>query len=429
MKANIPETNLKRVVIIGGGFGGLKLARKLLKSRFQVILIDKNNYHQFQPLFYQVATAGLEPSAIAFPFRKVFQGSKNIHIRITEVTSVNASENFITSSIGRINYDFLVLAMGADTNFFGNINIMKYAMPMKSVSEALGLRNKILENYEMALSTEDTEQQQALMNIVVVGGGPTGVEISGTLAEMKKHILPKDFPELNFNYMHVTLIEASLRVLNGMSDNASQKAEQYLEELGVHISTKTSVKDYDGNQVVLSDGNRINAKTLIWAAGVAGKKIDGIPAETLIGNNRIKVDRYNRVEGFENIFAIGDIAYMTEDAYPNGHPQVAQVSMQQADKLAVNLKNIQQGKFPIAFHYKNLGSMATVGRNLAVVDLPFIRFQGFFAWLVWMFVHLMSIVGIKNRLLIFINWAWNYATYDQSLRLIIHTKDANNSVK
>ncbi len=423
MKANIPETKNKRVVIIGGGFGGLKVAKELSKTNYQVVLIDKNNYHQFQPLFYQVATAGLEPSAISFPFRKVFQGNNNIHIRITEVTSVNTKENYLNTGIGKINYDYLVLAIGADTNFFGNQKIMTHALPMKSVSEALDIRNRVLENYEKALGTEDKEEQQALMNIVVVGGGPTGVEVSGTLAEMKEYILPKDYPELDFKFMQVSLVESSPKVLNVMSPEASAKATKYLEKLGVRLRTNTSVKDYDGNIVTLSDGTTLNSRTLIWAAGVTGNKMEGIPAETLIRNNRIKVDRQNRVEGLENIYAIGDIAYMTEEAYPNGHPQVAQVAIQQAEKLAKNFKNLLNNKALELFKYKDLGSMATVGKNLAVVDLPYIKFQGFFAWLVWMFIHLMSIVGAKNRILIFINWAWNYVTYDQSLRLIIRSKN------
>ncbi len=423
MKANIPETNQKRIVIIGGGFGGLKLVRELSKSDYQVVLIDKNNYHQFQPLFYQVATAGLEPSAIAFPFRKIFQGKQNINIRITEVTAVNVKENYVLTGIGKINYDFLVLAMGADTNFFGNEKIRTHAMPMKSVAEALDIRNRVLENYEKALGTIDKEEQQALMNIVVVGGGPTGVEVSGTLAEMKKHVLPKDYPELDFKFMQVSLIEASGKVLSVMSEAASAKAELYLKKLDVHIRTNTSVKDYDGKTVLLSDGTTLISKTLIWAAGVTCNKLEGIPPELLVRNGRIKVDSYNRIEGIGNIFAIGDIAFMTEETYPNGHPQVAQTAIQQATRLAKNLKNLSTNKALVHFHYKDLGSLATVGKNLAVADLPFVKFQGFFAWLVWMFVHLMSIVGIKNRIFIFINWAWSYVTYDQSLRLILRSKN------
>ena len=421
MKANIPESKQKRVVIIGGGFGGLKLARKLAKQDFQVVLLDKNNYHQFQPLFYQVATAGLEPSAISFPFRKVFQQLDNVFIRLVEVTAVNKEESLVESSIGDISYDFLVVAIGADTNFFGNANIAANSLPMKSIAEALAIRNKILQNYEDALSISDAREQQAYMNIVVVGGGPTGVEVAGTLAEMKKHILPKDFPELQFDKMQIHLLEASPKLLANLSEKSSEKSKKYLDALGVKVTLNARVKDYDGEHISMEDGSSINTKTLIWAAGVIANTLKGIPGEALVRGNRIKVDRYNKVEGCDNIFALGDVAFMTEEAYASGHPQVAQVAMQQGENLAQNLVRIAQGKELKPFAYKDLGSMATVGRNLAVVDLPFMKTQGFFAWLIWMFVHLMSIVGTKNRLLIFINWAWNYITYDQSLRLIIRT--------
>ena len=421
MKANIPESKQKRVVIIGGGFGGLKLARKLAKQDFQVVLLDKNNYHQFQPLFYQVATAGLEPSAISFPFRKVFQQLDNVFIRLVEVTAVNKEESLVESSIGDISYDFLVVAIGADTNFFGNANIAANSLPMKSIAEALAIRNKILQNYEDALSISDAREQQAYMNIVVVGGGPTGVEVAGTLAEMKKHILPKDFPELQFDKMQIHLLEASPKLLANLSEKSSEKSKKYLDALGVKVTLNARVKDYDGEHISMEDGSSINTKTLIWAAGVIANTLKGIPGEALVRGNRIKVDRYNKVEGCDNIFALGDVAFMTEEAYANGHPQVAQVAMQQGENLAQNLVRIAQGNELKPFTYKDLGSMATVGRNLAVVDLPFMKTQGFFAWLIWMFVHLMSIVGTKNRLLIFINWAWNYITYDQSLRLIIRT--------
>ncbi|HXC06855.1 MAG TPA: NAD(P)/FAD-dependent oxidoreductase [Bacteroidia bacterium] len=422
MKANIPDTSYKRIVIIGAGFGGLKLCRELADTDYQLVLIDKCNYHQFQPLFYQVATAGLEPSAISFPLRKAFQGKKNIHIRLGEVTAVNTKEHYITTSIGDIKYDFLVLAIGTDTNFFGNQRIMAQAMPMKSVSEALSIRNRILENYEQALCTTDKDEQQALMNIVVVGGGPTGVEVSGTLAEMKKHILPKDYPELNFDFMQVSLVEASPKLLSAMSAEASEKAKNYLEKLNVNVLVNKGVKDYDGNVVTLSDGSVLKSKTLIWAAGVIGNKLEGIAPDVLLPNNRIKVDPYNKVQGSDSIFAIGDIACMTNELYPKGHPQMAQPAIQQASLLAKNFKRMFYNQPLLPFHYKDKGSLATIGRNKAVADLPFIKFQGFIAWLVWMFVHLMSIVGIKNRLLIFINWAWNYVTYDQSLRLIIRPR-------
>lgn len=423
MKANIKETSQKRIVIIGGGFGGLKLARELTRSDYQVVLIDKNNYHQFQPLFYQVATAGLEPSAISFPFRKVFQKTKNIHIRIAQVLKITPESNHIFTSIGHINYDYLVMAIGTDTNFFGNAKMMEKAKPMKSVSEALALRNTILKNYENALIVEDPEVRKGLMNIVVVGAGPTGVEVSGTLAEMKKYVLPKDYPELDFEMMQVHLLEGSPRVLGTMSEAASEKAKQYLIDLGVNVSLNTRVKDYDGLTVYLQDGTTIQTNTLVWAAGVTGNTIEGLNPAVLERGNRIKVDRYNKVEGYANIFAIGDIAYMQEPKFENGHPQVAQVAIQQGNLLAKNLKNVLVNKPMKQFSYKDLGSMATIGRNKAVADLPKIKFQGFFAWLIWMFVHLMSIVGIKNRLLIFINWAWNYVTYDQSLRLIIEQKN------
>jgi NADH dehydrogenase len=422
MKANIKETSQKRIVIIGGGFGGLKLARQLSGADYQVVLLDKNNYHQFQPLFYQVATAGLEPSAISFPFRKIFQKAENIHIRIAQVLKVIPEQNQIFTSIGSIDYDYLVIAVGTDTNFFGNQKMMDKAQPMKSVAEALSLRNTILKNYENALLVENLEVRKGLMNIVVVGGGPTGVEVSGTLAEMKRYVLPKDYPELDFDLMQVHLLEGSPRVLGTMSDKASDKAKKYLLELGVNVSLNARVKDYDGLTVFLEDGKTIRANTLVWAAGVTGNKIEGLNPAVIVRTNRIKVNSYNKVEGYNNIYAIGDIAYMTNAQYPNGHPQVAQVAIQQGELLAKNLKGQLKNKTFKAFSYKDLGSMATIGRNKAVADLPKVKFQGFFAWLIWMFVHLMSIVGIKNRLLIFINWAWNYVTYDQSLRLIIEPK-------
>jgi NADH dehydrogenase len=422
MKANIKETDQKRIVIVGGGFGGLKLARELLHSDYQVVLIDKNNYHQFQPLFYQVATAGLEPSAISFPFRKIFQKAKNIHIRIAQVLRIHPDTNQIFTSIGTVNYDYLVIGIGTDTNFFGNTKIMEKAIPMKSVSEALTLRNTILKNYENALIVEDNEVREGLMNIVVVGAGPTGVEVSGTLAEMKKYVLPRDYPELDFKMMQVHLLEGSARVLGTMSEAASEKSKKYLTELGVNVMLNARVKDYDGLTVFLDDGKSIRTNTLVWAAGVTGNKIDGLNPEVITKSNRIKVDTFNKVEGYSNIFAIGDIAIMIEPSYPKGHPQVAQVAIQQGHLLAKNLKNILADKQMQPFTYKDKGSLATVGRNKAVADLPKIKFQGFFAWIVWMLVHLMSLVGIKNRIFTFINWAWSYVTYDQSLRLIIEQK-------
>ena len=423
MTPNIPKTDQKRVVIVGAGFGGLALARQLSKREdLQIVLIDKNNYHQFQPLFYQVATAGLEPSSISFPLRKIFQSKKNVHIRVTQVTRILPEANSIETSLGAIEYDYLVLSMGADTNFFGMKNIMDYAMPMKSVSEALAIRNRMLQNFEDALSAESLEEKLGLMNVVIVGGGPTGVEISGTLAEMKRHILPKDYPELNFDSMQIYIFESSAEVLEVMSDEASAKARKYLEELGVNLRLGIRITDFDGKYAYTNTGDRLRTNNLIWAAGVKANTLDGIPAQAMGRGGRLKVNRFNQIEGFANIFSVGDGALMIEEKYPNGHPQLAQAALQQGEFLAKNLVRMMSGQEPKPFVYKDLGSMATIGRNLAVVDLPFWKFQGFFAWLTWMFVHLFSIVGVKNRLLIFINWFWNYITYDQSLRLIIKPK-------
>jgi NADH dehydrogenase len=423
MPLNIPQTNQKKVIIIGAGFGGLQLAQSLAgDSDFQVVLIDKNNYHQFQPLFYQVATAGLEPSAISFPLRLAFHNHPNVHVRVASVNKIITETNTIETDLGELQYDYLVLAIGADTNFFGNKNIQEKALPMKSVGEALGLRNRLLENFEKALVSDNQEDRVGLMNVVVVGGGPTGVEVSGTLAEMKIHVLPKDYPELDFDLMQIHIIESGAELLGPMSKNAQIKSKEYLEQLGVNVRLSTRVTDFDGEFVYINDGTTIRTNNLVWAAGVKANAIEGINPEVLVRGGRMKVNRYNQVEGYENIFALGDVAFMTEDKYPNGHPQVAQPAIQQGKLLAKNLRKLIRGNALTEFFYKDLGSMATVGRNLAVVDLPFWRFQGFFAWLTWMFVHLIAIVGVKNRLLIFINWLWNYVTYDQSLRLIIRAK-------
>ena len=423
MEPNIPDTSQKRIVIVGAGFGGLALSQKLANRDVQIVLIDKNNYHQFQPLFYQVAMAGLEPSSISFPLRKIFQHKKNVHIRITGVTKVTPEENKIETELGEIRYDYLVLATGAGTNFFGMKNMIDNAIPMKSVSEAIYLRNRVLQNFEDALTTKDTETREGLMNIVVVGGGPTGVEVSGTLAEMKKIILPKDYPELDFNLMKIYLFESSPEVLEVMSDDASAKGKEYLERLGVIVKTGVRITDFDGQFAYTSTNEKIRTHNVVWAAGIKGNAVDGFVPETYGRGARMKVNAFNQVEGFDNIFAVGDIAIMSGDEkFPNGHPQVAQPAIQQGKLLAKNILKIMRGENPVPFEYKDLGSMATVGRNLAVVDLPFWKFQGAFAWYVWMFVHLMSILGIKNKVMVFINWLWSYVTYDQSLRLIIKPK-------
>jgi NADH:ubiquinone reductase (H+-translocating) len=423
MNPNIPETNQKRVVIVGAGFGGLVFAQKLAKQNFQIVLIDKNNYHQFQPLFYQVAMAGLEPSSISFPLRKIFQHMPNVHIRITKVNAVDTSKQSITTDLGEISYDYLVLGLGTDTNFFGMQNMMDKAIPMKSVSEAIFLRNRVLQNLEDALTTQDPLEREGLMNMVVVGGGPTGVEVSGTLAEMKKIILPKDYPELDFNLMKIYLFESSPEVLEVMSDQASAKGKEYLEKLGVIVKNGVRIVDFDGEYAYTSTDEKIRTNNVVWAAGVKANAITGFSPEIFGRGGRIKVNEFNQVEGFQNVFALGDLALMISDAdFPNGHPQMAQPAIQQGKLLALNFTKIINKQNPKAFKYKDLGSMATIGRNLAVVDLPFWKFQGTFAWYVWMFVHLMSILGVKNKILIFINWLWNYITYDQSLRLIIKPK-------
>jgi len=413
----------KRVVIVGAGFAGLTLAKKLPSKYFQVVLLDKNNYHQFQPLLYQVATAGLEPSSISFPLRKIFQKRKNVLIRIAEVNSVDTKGNLVQTSIGDIRYDYLVLANGAETNYFGMEDLHQNTFSMKSVSEALLLRNTLLQNYELALTSKTAEERSALLNIVIVGGGPTGVELAGAIAEMKNKILPKDYPELNFGQMKVYLVEAAQRLLNGMSEASGKKVEGYLTGLGVHLQTGTSVKNYNGLAVSLSNGNTLYSRCLIWAAGVKGAALKGLPDASVLSNKRILVDDFNRVIELRNVFAIGDVAVMNSGVYLKGHPQVAPVAIQQAALLAKNLLNVEQQRGLEPFVYRDKGSMATVGRNLAVAELGKIKMKGFFAWVVWMMVHLMSIIGVKNRLFILINWVWQYVTYDQSLRLIIRPSE------
>lgn len=418
-----------KVVIIGAGFGGLKLARKLNnKPGFEVFLIDRFNYHQFQPLFYQVATAGLDASNISFPLRKVFQKSKNVRVRLAVLEKVIPGENKIVTDAEEIIYDVLVLATGADTNFFGNAQIAGNAFPMKSTVEALQLRYRLLQNFETALTISDSTALQRLMNIVVVGGGPTGVEVSGALAEMKKYVLPKDYPELDFTKMNIYLLEGAGKTLAAMSEKSSRQSQKYLERLGVKVMTNALVKEYDGNNVHLNNGEQISTGTVIWAAGIKGNIPTGIDKSLIARGNRVKTDRYCRVIGYNNIYAIGDLAYMETPKYPNGHPQVAPVAMQQADLLAGNFKLIERKSNPEShyeFEYRDKGSMATVGRNLAVVDVPKpkLHFGGFMAWMIWMGLHLMLILGVKNRFFVFSNWLYNYFTYDQNLRLIFREFD------
>ncbi len=420
MQLNIPKTSQKRIVIVGAGFAGLTLARKISKHKnFQVVLVDKNNYHQFQPLFYQVAIAGLEPSSIVFPLRKAFQKSKNVFIRVTKVLNVRPESNEIETEIGILNYDFLVVATGADTNWFGNEVVRANAIPMKSVSEALFIRNTLFDDFEKAV-VEGTElARQQFLDIVIVGGGPTGVEVAGALGEMKKHILAKEYPDFDPSEMDIHLMHGGERLLNTMSEQASAKAEQFLKDLNVTVHMKSRVTNYDGETVTCADGFSIKSKKVIWAAGIAGNVLPGLPTAAAVRGNRLKVNEFNQLDGSENIFIVGDVAFQTEEKFPDGHPQVAQVAIQQANLLAKNLPKISEKQPAVPFKYRDLGSMATIGRHRAVADLPGFKIQGAFAWFVWLFIHLFAILGMKNKVIIFINWVWNYLTYDQSLRLVI----------
>lgn len=421
MSVNIPETAKKRIVIIGAGFAGLKFAKKLVGSGYQIVLIDKNNYHQFQPLFYQVASSGIEPSSILFPLRKIFQKRKDIYIRVAEVHSIDTTRKKLHTSLDVVWYDYLVIATGVNSNFFGMKSLEQYTIPMKSISEAMSLRNRILSNLEKAVTLFDQyeDEKKALLNVVVVGGGPTGVEIAGAIAEMKNFVLPKDYPDLNLDLMQISLIEGSPSLLASMSKHASEKSLFYLKRLGINVHLNARVTDYDGKVLRLGNGELMNTQLVIWAAGISGVVPPGIPEEAIGRSRRMLVNEYNQLHGFEDIFAIGDASVMSTADYPNGHPQVAQVAIQQGTNLAKNFKAMRKKGTLKPFKYTDRGSMATIGRNRAVADLPFLKFSGFIAWLTWMFVHLMAIVGVKNRVLIFINWMWSYMTYDQSLRLIL----------
>lgn len=423
MTINIPNTDQKRIVVIGAGFGGLAFAQKMAKQNVQIVLIDKNNYHQFQPLFYQVAMAGLEPSAISFPLRKVFQKKKNVFIRVTELQRVDIQKQEIQTELGPLSYDALIIGTGVDSNYFGNEELAQKTIPMKSVSEALYLRNRILADYEKALVTPDYEERQGLIDIVIVGGGPTGVEVAGALAEMKQYILPKDYVELDSHEVDIYVVQGADCLLKGMSENASNGAEKFLKELGVKVKLNTRVVGYDGDYVSMNDGTKIRSKKVIWAAGVKGRKILGLPDDFYNRSTRLIVDKQCKIVGTNNIFALGDIAAMQSEELPYGHPQLAQVALQQGKFLAKHLLSILKNECQKTFIYKDLGSMATIGRNRAVVDLPRFKFKGFFAWMVWLFVHLFSILGVKNKVMVFINWMSNYMTYDQSLRLIIRPKN------
>ena len=423
MKANIERTDNKRIVIVGGGLGGLELAFKLVDDDYQVVLVDKNNYHQFPPLIYQVASGGLEPSSISFPFRRLFQGKKDFFFRMAKVESVNTDKKTIKTTVGEIDYDYLVLAFGAKTNFFGNKDIEATTLPMKSVSEAMRLRNTILRNLELALTEEDPARKQALMNIVVVGGGASGVEIAGAVAEMKKNIIARDYPDLDSSQMHIYLVNAVDRLLSAMDPVSSKRAERDLKELHVHIRQPQFATEYKDGILKTSAGLEIPTQTVIWVSGICANTVEGFPAESIGHAGRFLTNRFCRVKGVKDVYAIGDVSLVEGDEeYPLGHPQLAQVAMQQAKTVAKNFKAMSKGKELKPFKYKNLGVMATIGRNHAVAEISGKKFGGFPAWALWLVVHLRTILGVKNKTFILLNWVWNYINYKQSLRLILKAK-------
>ena len=414
---NIPEVDLPRIVVIGSGFAGLKFSNKIDSSKYQIVLIDRNNYHTFQPLLYQVASSGLEPDSIVYPIRKIVKGKKNFFFRIAETQKIDTEQKTIHTSIGEIPYDHLVIATGATSNYFGMENIEKYSMPMKSVVEALNLRSLIIQNFEEAINTDDIKERERLMNFVIVGAGPTGIELAGALSELRRFILPADYPDLDIRRMQIHIVEANDRVLASMSKKASMKSEKYLKKAGINIWLNTHVKDFNGATVV-TDKRNFESNTVIWAAGIEGCSPEAINIEKTRGK-RILVDEFNCIKNVEDVYAIGDIAQIESEKYPKGNPMLASVASQQGAQLAHNFNRIARKKKMRPFVYKDKGSMATVGRNKAVVDLPFLQFGGFFGWITWMFVHLMLLVDFRSRLIVFTNWMWRYFNYDRGTRLII----------
>jgi NADH dehydrogenase len=429
MEQHFPKGNKTRIVIIGGGFGGIELAKRLNNKNVEVLMIDRHNYHTFQPLLYQVATGGLEADSIAFPLRKIFKGQKNLTFRVTKAERILPEKNILDTTIGTIEYDHLVIATGSTSNFFGQDEIEHNAMPMKSIPEALNLRSLLLQNLEAAQIVTDPVLEAELLNFVVVGGGPTGVETAGAIAELKKHVLKNDYPDLDLNKVNIYLIEGSPELLGVMSVQAQRKSQDFLKELGVTVMLNSRVQSYDGKLLKLVDGRNISTSSVIWSAGVKGVVPDGLDRASIVRGNRLKVNEINCVEGYHNIYAIGDVSAMITTEFPNGHPGVAPTAIQQGKLLAGNLLNIIDNKPTRNFKYFDKGSMATVGRNRAVVDLHKIRFQGIFAWFTWMFVHLMTLVGFRNKLVVFVNWVWSYFSYDRGTRLIIRPFFRENSIR
>lgn len=428
MKAmNIPKIDKPRIVVVGCGFAGLKFCKKIDGGKYQVVLIDKRNYHTFQPLLYQVASSGLEPDSIVYPIRKIFKGKRNFFFRMGNTEKIDLVSKIVHTSIGTVNFDYLVLATGAASNFFGMKDIKQYALPMKDVVEALNLRSKIIENFEQALNTTDLKERQRLMNFIIVGGGPTGIELAGALAELKEHVLPNDYPDLDIRRMQISIVEANGRVLKGMSEEASERAEKYLRTRDVNIYLQQRVKSYDGNTVRTGDFD-LEANTVIWAAGIKGKFPKGIQKDAVLPGNRIAVDEFNRVKGEDQVYAIGDVACISSEQYPKGNAMLASVAEQQGHQLAKNFNRFSAGQKMNPFNYKDKGTMATIGRNRAVVDLPFMKIGGIIGWYIWMFVHLMLLVDFRNRLIVFFNWAWSYINYDKGTRVIIRKFNKKASV-
>lgn len=414
----------EKILIVGGGFAGLKLAETLNNKNKKVIVIDKVNHHMFQPLFYQVACGRIEPSNISFPFRKIFQRSRNVQYRMTEVEKIIPEENKVVTEDAVFSYDKLIIATGCKTNFFGNAKMENLAFGMKNTQEAIAIRNHVLMTFEK-LIIEKSRSDDGNWNIVIVGSGPTGVELAGAFAEMKKEILPRDYPNMNFDHLNIILVSSTEKPLSVMSTEAQEKSEEYLKQLGVKFMSGERVTDYDGDKVILASGKEIPANNVIWAAGVTGNVIPGLNPEILV-NNRYKTDRFNKIQGYNNIFAIGDIAYMETPKYPKGHPQVANVAINQGKNVGKNLLRKSEKDW-VEYEYEDRGSMATIGKHRAVVDLPKFKFQGFFAWYFWMFLHLMLILSVRNKLAIFFNWMWSYFNKDSSLRLIIVQNKKNTT--
>lgn len=415
------DQNRKKIVVVGGGFAGINFIKKFLKHKeFQVTLVDKNNYHFFPPLLYQVATAFIELSNISYPFRRMFQEQGNLRFHLGSLLKVNPEENTIETDTGILEYDYLVLAIGTETNYFGMENVQNYSWPMKTINDALNLRNHLLLNLEKAVKISDPKEREKHLNMVIAGGGPTGVEIAGMLAEMGQHIIRKEYPEINNFRGRIYLIDAGPSLLGPMSKKSQMEATRVLKDLGVHIKLNTAVKDYKNHLVYLANGETIPTNVLIWASGVTGIAIPGLPNEVVGRGRRILVDEYNKVHGTENIYALGDICFQTSDpAFPEGHPQLAQVAIQQGQNLAKNLVNVYNGKSMKPFIYNDKGTMAIISKFKAVVDLPKLFFKGFFAWIVWLFIHLIPIAGFRNKLKLATNWFWSFITNDPTLRLIV----------